>query len=130
MSHLTTLKSELNDLSAVADAAKDLGAVWTAGRGSKVVGRGWGSATFEADHLITIPGCKYDVGVFVGEGGMLSFSSDLYTGEVEASLGKGLLQLKRHAAAHVATKAMRKAHRGKRVRRKVLTDGTIRLQVG
>jgi len=123
MSHFTTIETRIADLDALRTACAELG-LETA---DKAVARGFGSQRRQGRMVIRLKG-PYDVAVNPArEGNGFALETDLWQGHVERELGPGLGRLKQLYAVHKASAEARK--RGLRVRRSVLPDGRIRLNV-
>ena len=125
MSHLTTVKTQIKDMSAAADAAKELGCQFT--KGGRVR---YYYSTQDADYVLHLPG-KYDLGFKLQEDGTYSFLCDneLLSGSFgrnDASrvhLGDNAGRFRQEYAAAVAMRAARK--KGLSAFRKTREDGHV-----
>ena len=122
MSHFTTIETRIADLDALRAACAELG-LETA---DNAIARGFGSQRRTGRLVVKLKG-PYDVAVNPAKEGGYMLETDLWQGHVERELGPGLGRLKQLYAVHKASAEARK--RGLRVRRSVLPDGRIRLNV-
>ena len=123
MSHFTSIETKIRDLDALRLACAELG-LDTA---ENAFARGYGSQRRHGRLVVRLKG-PYDVAVNPAanaDGYVLE--TDLWQGHVERELGPGLGRLRQLYAVHKATAEARR--RGLRVRRSVLPDGKIRLNV-
>jgi hypothetical protein len=120
MSHFTTIKTEIRDLAALADACADLDLKLV----PSTICRGYGGAVRKADHVIRLKG-PYDIALDPMEGGRYGFSADWWAGHVEKEVGPGFGRLLQSYGVH---KTLREARmRGLRTSRQMTEDGTILL---
>jgi hypothetical protein len=122
MSHFTTIETKIHDLDALRAACAELGLEVA----ERAQARGFGRNTRSGRHVIRLAG-PYDVAVNPIGKGEFALETDLWAGHVERELGPGLGQLRQLYAVHKASAEARK--RGLRVRRSILSDGRIRLNV-
>jgi len=122
MSHFTAIDIEIRDLGALADACAELGLPLL----QHAEARGYGSQRLQADHVIRLKG-PYDIALVRREDGAYTFSADLWRGHVEEETGKDFGRLKQLYGVHRATREART--KGLAVRRRQLTDGTVRLSL-
>jgi hypothetical protein len=110
MSHLTTVKTQIKDMIAAADAAKELGCQFT--KGGRVR---YYYSTSDADYVLHLPG-KYDLGFKKESDGTYSFVCDneLLSGSFgrnDASrvhLGEDAQRFRQSYASHVVQRAARR----------------------
>lgn len=108
MSHISTIEVQIQDLSTLQHACRelDLEFVESAQRFRHYTGYG------ECDHVIRVPGAEYEIGVVrSGESYTLQWD-DWHLGGLERQLGKGAGRLKQaYAVERVRTEARRKGMR-------------------
>jgi hypothetical protein len=144
MSHIATVKVEINDLQSLKDACKAKG--WTFKEGQKTYrwyGRwmndtpmpeGWTHENLKTlgtcDHAISIPGASYEVGVRAKADGTFEIVWDFWSqgGLVEKLGGKSAPVL---SQAYTVARAKNEAYRnGYAVESEdVLQDGSVRLRI-
>lgn len=125
MSHITNIDLEIKDLNALQSACRRMGLTFNHGAG-KV--RFYKSQSVDADHVINVPGCSYDVGVVSNKTGGFSLVWDNYqTGGLEAILGAGAGKLKQAYGIEKAKIEARK--KGYSVVEAKKSDGSITLTI-
>lgn len=117
MSHITTVQTLIKDLDALDDACKDLGA--TLHRGYDTFN--WYRDPRKCDHMISVPGIHYQVGLVrkPGTDGYEPLYDDFGNGDnprhdgkkLISHLGKGLVNLLNHYGSQVAMRQIRALHK-------------------
>lgn len=145
MSHVVSIKTELTDLAAVQAACAELGLVFHENKnrirwfGKWMNDYSGADAAYKlgikpeqygtADHVIEVPGCRYDIGLLKNpETGGYKLYFD-YFGEgqkIQAALGNNGQKLLQYYAAHKATIECKK--KGWLVKR-TQENGNLKLQV-
>lgn len=140
MSHVTTIKTEISDLEALKSACKELNVEFVEYKntycwygthiGDYPIPEGLTKELLgKCDHVIKVPGVKYEVGIVRQPNGKFTLAYDFW------GPGQGLLKkfgdncgkLMQLYAVHKATKEARK--RGHSVKRKNQANGTIKLTI-
>ncbi len=122
MSHFTTIKVEIRDITALKSACSELSLQVD----DNTTARGYLGNMIKGDHVIRLQG-PYDVALQRLPQGGYEVKADLWQGHVEKELGKDFGRLKQLYGTH---KAMREARRkGLTVRRRNLPNGSIRLNI-
>lgn len=125
MSHWTEVKTQINDLRALAEACRELGKrLEIAPAGQKVSARGYYRSTMECDAVIHLDG-PYDVALTRGANGKYSLQADYYLGHVTRQLGENCGRLTQLYGVHKATALYR--NRGIQTRRVMGQNGVINL---
>jgi hypothetical protein len=141
MSHITEIETVVNDLDALAEAAKRLGGELVRDQKSyRWFGRWVGDTPAPPDlkvedmgkchHAIRIKGCNYEVGVTRKADGSFRLQFDYYDGALNRAIGgpKAPKLMQAYAVEKAKAEARRKGHLV--MAERVLADGTIRLQLG
>lgn len=105
MSHLSKIEIEIRDLDILRESCTRLGLQFAPNRKSFT----WYGGGKECDHVIQVPGAKYEIGVVrnpEGQGYQLVWDS-FSGGGLEARLGKGAGRLKQAYAAEKVRKEAR-----------------------
>jgi len=104
MSHYTTLacKLTISDVEAMKDAAKELGLHFKVGGKVRYY---YSHGVQNADYVISIDGCPFDVGIIKEPNGNLRLVYDDYQGHVEKVLGKGCHKLIQSTIFHKIRRA-------------------------
>jgi hypothetical protein len=122
MSHYSSVKTQINDLGALAAAAKEMGFGFL----ENARPRGY-STGVQCDAVIKLPG-SYDVGFQKQEDGSYNMVCDWYTGAVEKAIGQnGGLLMQNYAYQKISCEA---GARGYTVQRRLEQDGKMRVQIG
>lgn len=120
MSHYSTIKVKIDDIEAVRDACEELGLTL---KGKGKVRFYYSHNQIEADYVISIPGCPYDVGLVKDMSGEYSLVYDKFGNHVEKVLGENCHKLVQAAVYH---KVKRQAKmRGFFVQKKVNDKGNL-----
>ena len=122
MSHFTTIKTQIRDLEALADACSELGAKLVTNTDC----RGFAGMTRHAPNVLKLNG-PYDIAVEPAESkdGSYGLTTDWWDGHVAREVGIGYGRLLQSYGIH---KTMREARlRGLRSTRKLESDGSILL---
>ena len=98
MSHTVEIELQINDLDALADAAAALGGELVRDR---TTFRQYFERDNSCDHVLTFPGCRYEIGVQAEEQGY-SLKCDWFGNYLTPHVGKEGELLKREYAAAVA----------------------------
>lgn len=145
MSHVTTIALEISDLDALKAAVRELGAEFIEGKktyewyGSSVgdypLPKGMTVEQLgKCDHVIKVPGVRYEIGVVRLPNGKYTLAYDFY-GSGGVHDGQMLLQkfgnnCQRLVQMYGVQKATREAQKkGHRVTRQITSDGSIRLSI-
>lgn len=102
MSHTVEIELEINDLDALADAASNLGGALVRDR---TTFRQYFERDNECDHVLTFPGCRYEIGVQANDlddSRGFSLKCDWFGNYLTPHVGKEGELLKREYAAAVA----------------------------
>lgn len=125
MSHWTEVKTQINDLRALADACRELGKrLEIAAPGQKVQARGYAGATRNCDAVIHLDG-PYDVALTREANGKYSLQADYWSGHVARQLGEQCGKLTQLYGVHKATALYR--NKGIQTRRVMGQNGVINL---
>ena len=125
MSHWTTIKTEVRDLTALAMACAELGKrCEVAPKDSTVKARGFGGVTTEAAAVVHLDG-PYDVALIAQPDGSYNVQADFWNGHVAAELGEDCCRLMSLYACHKLT--LEGQAQGLSVERETAEDGTINL---
>lgn len=140
MSHVATVKTEVNDLGALKTAVEELGGVFVENqRTYRWYGRSMGDYPLpegfteaelgHCEHAIRVPGVGYEVGV-VKKNGTYRLLYDFWgPGEgLHEKFGTNLTRLTQMYGVHKATAEAKR--KGFSVRRQTLPGGVIRLNIG
>ena len=145
MSHIASIDIIITDLAALQAAARELGALWVEGKKTyNWFGQSGGDYPLPAgmtvdqlgkcDHVIALPGVRYEIGVVKRADGNFTLAYDFYgrsgrhDGEkLLAHFGDGLAKIKQFYGLHKATIAARL--RGYSTARKIAANGDIKLQI-
>ena len=145
MSHIASIDIIITDLKALQAAARELGAVWIEGKKTYTwYGESVGDYPLPAgmtvdqlgkcDHVISLPGVRYEIGVVKLPTGNYTLAFDFYgrhgkhDGEkLLAHFGTGLTRIKQLYGVHKATIAAKL--RGYSTLRKLSANGDIKLQI-
>ncbi len=120
MSHFTTIKTQIRDITALKAACTELGLDVI----ENAEARGFSTNTIRGDYVIRLKG-PYDVALNRQPDGSYALNADLWQGRVESELGQDFGRLKQLYGVH---KSMLEARRrGLSVRRRNLANGTVRL---
>ena len=120
MSHFTTIKTQIRDIEALRAACEEMQLSLL----TETIARGYADNAHQGDYVIKLRG-PYDIAVNRQPDGSFNLTCDWWDGHVEKEVGPqygGLLQL---YGVYKATREARK--RGYRVRRKTMTNGSIKL---
>ncbi len=120
MSHFTKIDTKITDIPALLGACAELGLEVK----SNTNARGYGSNRRRGRYVIRLNG-PYDIAVNPGRGSEWELETDFWSGHVEKELGKNLGRLKQTYAVRKTEAEARK--RGLHVRRRSLSDGSVRL---
>jgi hypothetical protein len=145
MSHIASIDIIITDLTALQAAARELGALWVEGKKTyNWYGQSVGDYPLPAgmtvdqlgkcDHVIALPGVRYEIGVVKRADGNFTLAYDFYgrrgqhDGEkLLAHFGEGLAKIKQFYGLHKATIAARL--RGYSTSRKLAANGDIKLHI-
>jgi hypothetical protein len=148
MSHIASIDITITDLAALQAAARELGALWVEGKKTyNWFGQSVGDYPLptgmtveqlgKCDHVIALPGVRYEIGVVKRADGNFTLAYDFYgrgrngsphDGEkLLAHFGEGLAKIKQFYGLHKATIAARL--RGYSTSRKLAANGDIKLQI-
>lgn len=123
MSHFMKVKTHVNDLVALKDAAKDLGLGFAEHAGA----RGYGCQVSQCDAVVKLKG-PYDVGFNKQQDGNFEMTCDWWQGHVEKEIGKnGGSLMQAYAYNKVAREA---GKRGYTTQKTMEKDGKLRVTVG
>ena len=112
MSHISTIEVEIKDLATLSRACQALGL--TLREENRFT---YYNGYAPCDHVIRIPGARYEIGVVRTESGHTLHWDDWHSGGLTQALGPGAGKLKQaYAVERVRTEARR---RGMRVRQKI-----------
>ena len=127
MSHFSRIAVQLDDIEAIKEACKELGVTLSAGK-ARVAGYYGDRGSIEADHVISIAGCHYQVGLVKNEvTGNYDLVYDKFSGEVEKKLGNNCSKLVQSATYHkVARHAKLK---GYFITKKLTDKGTLHVEL-
>lgn len=125
MSHSVTVGPKLQDLNALKLAVRELGAQWLEGVETF---KSYQSG-LKSDHVISLPGCEYQIGVTKSSDGTYALQWDTY-GEGQKLLTKFGEGCKRLVASYSVHKTMLWArNKGYSVQRQTLANGKTQLTV-
>ena len=145
MSHIASIDIIITDLAALKAAARELGALWVEGKKNYTwYGQSVGDYPLpvgmsvdqlgKCDHVIALPGVRYEIGVVRRPDGNFTLAYDFYgrhgqhDGEkLRTYFGDGLARIKQLYGVHKATIAAKL--RGYSTSRKVAANGDIKLQI-
>jgi len=145
MSHIASIDISITDLKALQAAARELGALWVEGKKTyNWYGQSVGDYPLpigmtvdqlgKCDHVIALPGVRYEIGVVKLPNGNYTLAFDFYgrhgqhDGEkLLAHFGDGLAKIKQFYGLHKATIAAKL--RGYSTSRKLAANGDIKLQI-
>jgi hypothetical protein len=120
MSHFTTIKTQIKDITALELACKEMGLTLL----QNTEARGYYENTIKGDYVIRLRG-PYDIALNKQPDGSCGFTADLWQGSVEKEVGKGYGKLLQLYGVHKASIEARK--RGLSVLRRQKEDGSIKL---
>jgi hypothetical protein len=122
MSHFTTIRTQVRDLNALADACTELGVELV----PDAACRGYAGTTRLAPHVVRLKG-PYDIAVDPSpeKDGTYGLTTDWWDGHVAREVGEGYGRLLQSYAVHKIEREARL--RGLRTTRRVKTDGSILL---
>ncbi len=120
MSHFTSIKTQIKDISALKSACKELGLTLL----QNAEARGYYTNKLKGDFVIQLKG-PYDIAVNKQPDGSFGITADLWEGRVEKEVGKDYGKLLQLYGVHKATIEARK--KGLSVMRRSQTNGSIKL---
>ena len=120
MSHFTTIKTEIKDLSALRSVCAEMGLVLL----QNAAARGYGQTEMRAPYVIRLKG-PYDIALNRRANGTYELITDWWAGHVAKEVGPGFGRLLQLYGVHKATLEARK--RGYRLRRENQPNGEIKL---
>ncbi len=123
MSHFTTIKTEIKDITALRGACEELGL----GLIQNAEARGYYENKQRGDYVIKLKG-PYDIALNKQPDGSFAMTSDPWDGHVEKEVGKDYGKLIQLYAIHKASIEARK--KGHLVKREQQGNGTIKLTIG
>lgn len=123
MSHFTTIKTQIQDVSALRSACQELGFELV----EHGEARGYAGNKLKGDLVIKLKG-PYDIAVNQQEDGTFGLTCDWWDGYVEREVGTGYGRVLQLYAVHKAHAEARR--KGYTARRQTLKDGSIRVSIG
>jgi hypothetical protein len=120
MSHFTTIKTRIKDITALELACRELGLTVQ----HNAEARGYYTNTLKAPHVIKLAG-PYDIAVNQQPDQTFGFTTDWYAGHVEKEVGKDYAKLLQLYGVHKASIEARK--KGLSILRRSQKDGSIKL---
>ena len=122
MSHFTTIKTQIRDITALRAACDELGVVLVADTSA----RGYLGNQIKGDYVIQLKG-PYDIALNHQPDNSYGLTADLWQGHVEREVGKDYGRLLQLYGVHKASREARK--KGHLVRRSQQKDGSIKLTI-
>lgn len=123
MSHFTTIKTQVRDVTALTAAVSELGLELI----ENAEARGYATNQMKGDYVIKLKG-PYDVALNKNEDGSYGLTTDWWDGHVAQEIGDGFGRLLQLYGVHKTISEARK--RGHLVQRKAQRDGSIKLMIG
>lgn len=123
MSHFTTIKTQIKDISALKSAVNEMGLVLLQDAGA----RGYVNNTQRGEFVIKLKG-PYDIAVNKQPDGTYGLTTDWWDGHVEREVGTQFGKLLQLYAVHKASLEARR--KGLTVQRSRKQDGSIKLVIG
>jgi len=122
MSHFTTIKTQIKDITALRAACDELGLAMVVNASA----RGYLENQIKGDYVIQLKG-PYDIALNHQPDNSYGLTDDLWQGHVEREVGKDYGRLLQLYGVHKASREARK--RGHLVRRSQQKDGSIKLTI-
>ena len=120
MSHFTTIKTQIKDVTALRSAITELGLEFL----QNTTARGYVSQTMKGDYVVRLKG-PYDIAVNRQSDGTFGLTTDWWDGHVAQEVGPNFGRLLQLYGVHKATAEARK--KGMSVQRKQQPNGSIKL---
>lgn len=120
MSHFTTIKTQIKDITALETACQEMGLTVQ----QNATARGYARNEFHGDYVIQLKG-PYDIALIKQENGAYGLTADLWNGHVEKEVGANYGKLLQLYGVHKATIEARR--KGLSVLRQPARDGNIKL---